>query len=252
MALEDLRGGRMTDGKEYPMDLEFGGLPGLAVLDPDAFDLCSPEDIDHLGIPEHLHVRGPEQAVLHDLARAECVATVHYCDGLAQFRQVESFLHRGVATADHDDVEALEKETVARRTGADSVSFEALFVRETEILRVGTRGDDDGACLMRSVGGPHRKGTFCKIDLRDVVVHKVGLESFRLLPPQLHEFRALDSAREARIVFDVRRDHELTSGRGTGDHERPQRGSGSVDCGGQARRSGADDDYVVDGRHDSG
>src|SRR5205807_2733096 len=139
-------------------------------------------------------------ALLHDLARSEGLPSVYNGDGLAQFRQVESFLHRGVATADHDDIEAFEEEPVTRRTGTDPAAFQALLVRKAKVPRVGSRGDDDGPGFVGSVGSPHDEGTFREIDFRHVVIHEIRFESLRLLAPELHELGALDPAREPRIV----------------------------------------------------
>src|SRR5207302_1285936 len=113
-------------------------------------------------------------------------------------------------------------------------TFQALLVREAKIPRVGSRGDDDGPGFVGSVGSPYDEGTFREIDFRHVVIHEVRFESLRLLAPELHELGSLDSSGEARIVFDVRSDHELSSRRGTGDHECLQPGSCGIDRGGEA------------------
>src|SRR2546421_2381273 len=125
-------------------------------------------------------------------------------DAPAQLRKVEAFFHRGVATADHDDVEALEEKSVAGRARADPASFQPLLVREAEVLRIRPRGDDRGLTFEYAVRGPYPERPLGEVDLRHIVVDEVRAESFRLLSPEFHELRSLDPDREAGIVFHVR------------------------------------------------
>src|SRR5207253_5168392 len=86
-----------------------------------------------------------EQAVLHDLARPEFVSAMDDRHAFAYLREKETVLHRGVAAADHDDLEAFEEETVTDRASAHPSALEAFLVRQSEVLRVRAGRDDDGA-----------------------------------------------------------------------------------------------------------
>ena len=140
---EHLRRGFVADREEQSLDFDIRSRTRLHVLDPDAFDLLLAQDIDDLGVPEDLDVRRFEQPVLHNLARTERVPSMDHGHGLAELREVEALLHRGVAAADDDHVEILEEEAVTRCARTHSAAFEALLVRKAQVLRVRTCRDDD-------------------------------------------------------------------------------------------------------------
>ncbi len=63
----------------------------------------------------------------------------------------------------------------------------------------------------------------------------------RLLQHLFHQPGALDRITEARIVFDIRGDHQLAALFHAGDQDRLQHGAGSIDGGRIAGRAGTDD-----------
>src|SRR6266487_529399 len=183
LSLKDLGCGRMADREEQALHLQVRGLPGLHVLDPDAFDLLLAEDVDDFRVPNHLDVLRLEQPILHDLARPERIPAVDHRNGLAELRQVEALFHCRVAAADHDDVETLEEECIARRTSAHPTALEPFLVRQAEILRVRASRDNDRPALVHLVCRPYLERIRAEIDSRHVVVDEFRLESFRLLAP---------------------------------------------------------------------
>ena len=79
----------------------------------------------------------------------------------------------------------------------------------------------------------------------DVVEHHPGAELLGLLLQSVHQFRALDAAREAGEVLHLRGVHQGTSrADGPGDDERLEPGAGGVDRRGVAGRAGSDDDQL--------
>ena len=72
----------------------------------------------------------------------------------------------------------------------------------------------------------------CEVHLRGVVIHEFCLEPLGLLPPKFHEFGAKDSVGEARVILDVRGDHQLASRDGAGDDQSLQVRASRIDrCG---------------------
>src|SRR5439155_1008573 len=235
--------------EEASFDPEIRGLPRLYVLNPTALDLRVSEDVDDLGVPEDFDIGRLEEAVLHDLARAEFVPAMDDGHGLAELRAIEAVLHRGVAAADDHNIESFEKEAVAGGTRTHPAALETLLVRKAEVLRVRAGRDDHGTALVHSLGSPDFERALREVHLRNVVVDEVRLEPLRLLAPELHQLGTLDALREAGIVLDVGRDHELSARDRARDHERLQVRPRRINRGGQARGARADDDDIVE-RHD--
>ena len=80
-----------------------------------------------------------------------------------------------------------------------------------------------------------------EVDLVDVHVDDLGPEPLGLGPELRHQLRAVDAVREARVVLDLARQHQLAAGRGPGEDDRLEVGARRVDRGGQAGRARADD-----------
>ena len=105
-----------------------------------------------LGDPLH-------QLVDHDLLGAELVAAVDQHHAAADVGEVERFLDRGVAAADHHHVLALEEEAVAGGAGRDPAPHVLLLRGQAEVLRGGAGGDDQrvaavaGRCRPRGRAG---------------------------------------------------------------------------------------------------
>ena len=70
-----------------------------------------------------------------------------------------------------------------------------------------------------------------------------------LLLHLLHQLGAEDAVDEAGIVLDVRREHQLSAGVQTLEHEGREVGAGGVQGGGVARRARSDHDHVAGIRH---
>src|SRR6185436_12580151 len=81
-----------------------------------------------------------------------------------------------------------------------------------------------------------------QVDLLHVDVDEAGPETLGLLAELLHQLRALDAFREAWVVLDVARDHELAARRVATDDDRLEVGAGGVDGRRQARRTRTQDD----------
>ena len=237
LAAEHLGRGRVADRDEQPLDPQHLGRARLHVPDADTVDLLVSADLLDSVVPDHLDIRRLEHPVLHDLARAECVPAVDERHGLAEFREVQRIFHRGVPASDGRDIEALEKKPVTNRARAHALPLQPLLAREPEPLRIRTGRHDNGTGFVEVVVHPHLQRVVLEVHLRRVVVHELRVEPLRLLPPELHELRAENPVREAGVVLDVARDHELASRDLARDYQGPQVRAGRVDGGG-------DDDVV--------
>ena len=86
-----------------------------------------------------------------------------------------------------------------------------------------------------------RNGRSRQVDAVDVDVDDLRSEALGLGAEQVHQVRALDPVREARVVLDVAGQHQLAAGRRAGEDDRLEVGPRRIDRGGQAGRTGADD-----------
>src|SRR5690606_12931368 len=87
-----------------------------------------------------------------DLLRAEAVATMHDGDGLGDIRKIKSLFDGRVAASDDDDILVAVEEAITGGAGRNTEALKTLLALDTEPLRLGAGGDDDG------IGGPDRAG----------------------------------------------------------------------------------------------
>src|SRR5262249_56609616 len=108
-----------------------------------------------------------------DLGRAELAAAVDERDLVAEAREEERFLDRGVAAADDEDVLVPEESAVARRTRRDAAALQPLLGLESEPAGARTRGHDDGPGAVLLVLDPHPERPLREVDARHVVGHEI-------------------------------------------------------------------------------
>src|SRR3546814_14558135 len=94
-------------------------------------DVCSSDlkAVDRL-VPQCLDLRIGEQAVLENLFGTQRIAAVDQRHVVAVVGEVERFLDRGVAAADHDDLLAPLEKSVAGRTGRHALAAQFLLARK--------------------------------------------------------------------------------------------------------------------------
>jgi hypothetical protein len=108
-------------------------------------------------------------------------------------------------------------------------------------------------CL--GVADPHLEGPLGEVDAGDLLLPGLGAEAQRLGTEALHELGPHDALGEAGEVLDLGGEHELAAGLVGGgrrlalEHQRCEVRASGVDGGGEAGRSGSDDDDVVGGGH---
>ena len=174
-------------------------------------------------------------------------------DALAKAGEVERFFHCGVTTTDDADILVAEEVAVARRAGGDAVVLKLVLAVQTEPFCLGTGGDDDRVGAMDFIVGTDLEGPLAEVDLIDIGRDEFGAEAGGLCAPFGHQIGAGDSLFEAGIILDRGRDHELPAGDATHlkalDAEGLEVGACGVDRGRETRRTGADDDDVMDFAH---
>ena len=121
--------------------------------------------------------------------------------------------------------------------------------RQPEQLRGGAGRDDDRVRLERRVGGTHDERPASEVHRHNVLGDHVRAEALRLLAHRLHQLGAEHGIDEARIVLDVRGEHQLTARLHAADHQRRQVRARRIDRRGIAGGAGADDDHLTSRRH---
>jgi hypothetical protein len=105
-----------------------------------------------------------------------------------------------------------------------------------------TGGDDDGVggVAVARVGQTAERPVR-EIDFGNDVMLDDGANMARLRLHLLHQPRALNDVREARVIFDIRRYGELAAGLHSGDQNGVHVGTGRINRRREARWAGADD-----------
>ena len=157
--------------------------------------------------------------------------------------QEQRFLDRGIAAADHDHFLAAVEEAVAGRAGRDAKALELFFGSDAEPARLRAGGEDHGfrqidvAAIAGQAERPLRQ-----FELVDEIGDDLGADMRRLLLHLLHQPGALDDVGEARIVFHVGGDGELSAGLDALDQYRLQHRARRVDRRGVTGGAGTDND----------
>ncbi|ENN87883.1 hypothetical protein RHSP_48695 [Rhizobium freirei PRF 81] len=258
LALEELGRRRMTDGDENAVDRHFGDGAGARIAQASAGHRWRHRrlgrgagDFGNFGIPKNLDVCLGKQAFLQDLFRAEGIAAMHHGHRFGDVGQIERFLDGAVAAADHDHVLVAIEEAVAGGAGGNAEALKMLFALDAEPLRLGASGYDEriGGPDLAAVGAGD-EGALIGIDLGHKVVDDLGADMLGLLQHLLHQPRPLNGIGKARIVFDIRGNHQLAALFQAGDQNRLQHRASGIDSGRITGWAGADDEYLrVAGRH---
>ena len=163
--------------------------------------------------------------------------------------QVGRLLERRVAAADDRDLLVAEEEAVARRAGRHAAAAEprsrsrGRATAPTRPVATMTASARYSTPRAQTPERPRRE-----VDPLDVDVVDPAAEPLGLLAELRHQLRPEDPLREARVVLDVARDHQLAARDDAGEDDRVEVGPRGVDRGGQAGGPGADDQELGPGR----
>src|SRR4051812_6302164 len=133
LTVHQVHAGVVSDRDEQAVELEFALLAGDEVAEGDVLNLLVAADRRDLRVPDELDLLVREGAVLHDLGRAQRVATVNDVYLVGETGEEGGLLHRRVAAADDRDRPLAEEESVARGAPGDAVAGETLFVGQAQL-----------------------------------------------------------------------------------------------------------------------
>ena len=163
--------------------------------------------------------------------------------------EIKRLLDGGIAAADHRDVFAPEKETVAGRAGRNPEPLKGRLALEAEPARLGAGGNDD---RLREIdvapvpGAAER--TTGEVDIGDQVVDQGRADIFRLKVHLLHQPGPLDHVGEPGVVLHIGGNRHLSADFEPGHQDRIERRARGVDGGGVPGGAGTDDqDFGVMG-----
>ncbi len=251
LALEELRARVVAHGDEQPGDGQLAELAGDGVAQRQPVELGVAVDLGDLAVPGEADLRVGEGTVLHGLAGTQAVAAVHDRDRLGEARQEGGLLHRGVATADHDDVLVAEEEAVTGGAPGDAAPGELVLAGQAQLAVLRSGGDDDGlGPVDLALGVGDGLDVAGEVDRDHVVRDQLGAEALRLAAHVVHELGAHDAFLEPGEVLHLGGVHQrTTSGHRALEHQRAQRSTCRVERGCVPGRAGADDDHVTDVAH---
>ena len=175
-------------------------------------------------------------AVDHDRRGPELLAPVDEVDLAREAADERRLLERRVAAADDRDDLVAEERGVAGGAVRDAAALEAQLGLEPELAGARAGGDDDAVGPVLVVADVDPEGPLGEVDARDVVGEELGAEPLGLAAEVLHHHRPHDAVGVARVVLDVRGDHQLAAPVEALDHERVQVGARRIERCGVARR----------------
>ena len=159
--------------------------------------------------------------------------------------EVQRFLDRRVAAADHRDRLAAIEKAIAGRAGRHALAAKGLFRGQPQVLRRGAGGDDQRIAGVLAVIAEQAKGTLAQIDPIDMVEHDLGVESFRMAAHALHQRGSLQMLDIARPIVHIGGGHELAALLQAGDQHRIAIRPGRIDGRGVACRSRPQDEETT-------
>jgi hypothetical protein len=225
-----------------PVNGTFSVCPVFHVLDarPGHAALVA-EHLIERAVPTHANIAGAvglrQQLVDEDRLGAELVAAMDDGDRARDIRQIERFFDGGVASADDHDVLALVEEAVAGRARRHALAHERFFRREAKIACRGSRCDDQRVARVFGVVTDQTKRLLAELRRMDVIEDQFGIEALGMLLKARHQVRSLDTVRVGRPVVDIRRRHQLSALRKTGDEHRLQVGARRIHSSGVTGRA---------------
>lgn len=210
LSANEFRGGLVANRIEQAVDGQVPDLVVRCMLDPERVEQVTvTETFGRHSVPEDLDFGVVLQALCHDLARTQLVATYEDIDFAGVLGQVDGLLCGAIASADDRERFVAEDRdgAVAHCARRDAALPINLFAWQPEALGASARCDDDsvGALeqfLIFGVLAPVLEGTRAEVDATDGLGDDLSTETDRLCAELVHHVRAHDALREAGEVFD--------------------------------------------------
>jgi hypothetical protein len=185
---------------------------------------------DHDRVPHEFNLVVGKGALTDRLHGTQFVASMNDRDFACEFREVDRLFDRGVATADHVNLEVFEEGSVAGRTVRNAASGEFRFTGASDQARVCAGRDDDGFRFVDAVARVDALDVAFEFHLGDVRAEAMDAEVFALVSSCVqsveHRFRGLSGpVMPPGIVFNLVRDGDLTAVLAFFDQEGVQRES---------------------------
>ena len=161
----------------------------------------------------------------------------------------DRLLHGGVAATHHDRMGAAEERGVAGGAVAHATAAEQLLAGHAQLLVLGAHREDHGARAVLILADPHAVNAarlLGELDAIGLRCQQARAEALRLFAEALHQLRAHDRLREARVVLDVGGLLQQAAPGEALDHERLEVRARCVERGRVAGGATADDDHLLE------
>src|ERR1041384_4714065 len=150
------------------------------------------QNLLHTRIPDKLDLLVLERLILHDLRRAQLIATMNDVNLRGITRQKRGLFHRSVAATNHEQrsVAKCRQRTAARSTRGSPFTAKPVghfrLAWNPEPFRRSAGSDDQRLRRNRFPFGVDLKRTFGEVDFSDPCLEKLGSEPLRLLTKFVH------------------------------------------------------------------
>src|SRR5271170_3888835 len=252
LAVKHLCVGLVPDTEEERAGWEVPDFAGLYVSQLEAGDFLLGVIVDIFDhrVGEEVDLFVVLGAVQHDFGSTKAVAAVNERDLGGKTSEEQSFLHGGVATADHRNFFSRKEEPVACGAGRNTVADELLLVGQPQPPGGSAAGDDERLRVHLVLAEMEQERALAEVGAGEVCHAVFGAETFRLLAHVLDQLRSHDSLWETGKIFHQRGERELAAGLVPFDQERLQIGACRVERGRVSGTAGTDDDDVASLAHD--
>ena len=170
---------------------------------------------------------------------------MHYCNVAGDVGEVECFFQRRVAAADHRDFLAFVEKTIAGGASRHAFAHEFFFGGQAEIHCRGAGGDNQRVAGVGGVITDQRDRCLFKFGGVDLIEYDLGFKALGVLQKAFHQLRALHAVDVGRPVIDFGGGHQLAALGHAGNQHRVQVGASSVDGGGVAGGTGAENQQAA-------
>ena len=177
---------------------------------------------------------------------AQFVPPVDDGDGIADAGQVEAFVHRGVAAADHHHILAAKEVAVAHGAVGNAASAELVLAGDAQLVVRAAGGDYQRPRAEIPLRGTHQLAVVVQVLHRfNLGELHFGAEALRLLVHLVGQRLALHALPEAGVVLNLVGNQQLPAGADAFNHQRGKHGAGGVQAGRQTGGAGAENHHIV-------
>src|SRR4030088_3362122 len=165
--------------------------------------------LDH-GIGQEVNPFVMLRPIEHDLRSSKSIAAVNHGHLRSEARKEQRLLHGGITSTDDHNFLSRKKEAIAGGARRNPVTYELLFVRQTQPTSRRSAGNNQRLGMHLVFAEMKQKRTLAKIGAREMPHSILRAEALCLLAHVLDQLRTENAFWKSRKVFDQRCKSQLS------------------------------------------